>query len=342
MKKTWLLPVLAALALLTGCGGAQPEPTPEPTAEPTATPEPTAASDMLLTVEYDGKAYTGVYTGALAHMLPDGEGAFDGMDAAGERFGWDGGWQDGQPSGAGALTLEGCVVSVEGEPSAGRYSGQAIDGVPEGEGEFTSADSEGVAYTYTGQWVSGKMSGQGTLRYAAENRFVRAGTFTDGVYTPTWMEAVEALGTCEAPFELTDAQRSFIEQYPALWESDNYRNYMKSAYKKLYDHSLILRKIFDKPELIEEPKWMGMSAVRIVRSWTVTLGEHSFTCITGADSTYTYPVRVIIPEAIEGLSRGQRFHFYGIPLTLSEYTTVLGEQHTCLVVLAGDVYVSTR
>ena len=186
------------------------------------------------------------------------------------------------------------------------------------------------------------MNGQGTMRYAAQNRFARTGTFTDGAYTPTWREALEALGTCEAPFAINETQWEFMEQFPALWEADNYRNYMKSDYRQVYDRSLILRKCFEKPEVLDEPKWMGMSAVRIVRAWTVTLGEHSFTCITGADSTYTYPVRVIVPEAIEGLSRGQRFHVYGIPLMLSEYTTVLGASQPCLVILAGDVYISAR
>ena len=48
----------------------------------------------------------------------------------------------------------------------------------------------------------------------------------------------------------------------------------------------------------------------------------------------------IIPEAIDGLRRGQRFHVYGIPLTLSDYTTVLGQSAQCLVLLAGDVYIA--
>ena len=340
MKKTILLTLLAAALLLAGCAGTEPEPTPAPTAEPTATPEPSAAANMELTLTWNGTEYTGVYTGGLKSMLPEGEGRFAGRTDANRRFEWDGGWRAGEPSGGGTLVLDGFTASVEGESCVGSYTGAGRDGLPEGEGTFTSADAEGVGFTYAGAWTAGEINGQGTLTYQAENRFVRAGLFTGGRYTPTWMEAVEALGTCEARFAINDVQREFIEQYPALWEADNYRNFMKSEYKKIYDHSLILRKCFDKPELIEQPKWMGISAVRIVRSWTVTLGEHSFTCITGADAAYAYPVRVIIPEAIEGLRRGQRFHVYGIPLTLSEYSTVLGEKRTCLVLLAGDVYIA--
>ena len=341
-EKTILLPLFLALAVLCGCGKGETEPEPTPTAEPTATPEPTAAADMALTVVWNDSAYDGLYTGGLKNMQPEGEGRFEGKNAAQERFVWDGGWRAGVPSGAGSMTLDGFAATLEDEPAAGTYTGEAVSGAPEGEGEFSSADAEGVPYTYTGHWSGGKMNGQGTLTYAAENRLVRTGTFTDGEFTPTWLEALETIGTGEPAFRFTQAQLDFIGQYPALWEADNYRNYMKSDYKKIYDRSLILRKCFEKPELLDEPRWMGMSAVRIVRSWTVTLGEHSFTCITGADGTYTYPMRVIIPEAIEGLRRGQRFHVYGIPITLSEYTTVLGEKQNCLVLLAGDVYIATK
>ena len=339
-NKRILLGAVMALGLLIGCARPEPEPEPTPTPAPTATPEPTAAADMALTVEFDGVEYTGLYTGALRAMRPEGEGRFAGQSVRGETFVWQGNWNAGAPSGAGELTLDACALTVEGAPALGRYEGQAVDGVPSGEGRFTAADAEGVDYTYVGGFVDGRIEGQGTLTSEAENRFVRAGTFTDGAFTPTWLEAVETLGTLEPRFTINEVQREFIEQYPALWEADNYRNYMKSEYKKVYDRSLILRKCFEKPELLDEPRWMGMSAVRIVRAWTVTLGEHSFTCITGADSTYAYPIRVIIPEAIEGLRRGQRFHVYGIPLTLSDYTTVLGQSAQCLVLLAGDVYIA--
>ncbi len=344
MKKTIWIGLIAALALLAGCASAQPEPepTPTPTPEPTATPEPSAAAEMELRVAWNGAEYSGVYTGGLKAMRPDGEGVFEGRSAARERFAWEGGWSAGEPAGPGTLTLDGLLVTIEGEPAAGSYAGEAADGVPEGEGTFVSADAAGTAYTYAGHWSAGRPDGHGTLTYDARDRYIRAGTFTDGTYTPTWKEALLAIGTCEPCFAFTPAQEEFIEQYPSLWEADNHRNFLKSEYKKIYDHSLIIKKIFQKPELLETPKWMGISALRIVRSWTVTLGGQSFTCVTAADSTYTYPLRVIIPEAIDGLRRGQRFHVYGIPLAMSEYTTVLGERRECLVLLAGDVYISRQ
>ena len=338
MKKAFVFVLLLALVLMCGCSASAPDAEPGPT--PVPTPEPTAAEDMEFTLSEDGTDWTGRYTGALKHMLPDGPGRFEGTGTGQSRYVWDGGWSGGRPSGKGTLIRESLTASVEGETASGLYSGEGTDGIPDGHGSFTSADSEGVPFTYTGSWDSGKIEGTGTLVYDSQNRYVRAGTFTDGQFTPTWTEALEALGTCEPLFTVTEDRLAFIEQYPSLWEATDHRNYSNSAYRKLYDRSLNLKKCYEKPELLEQPKWMGLSSLRIIRSWTVTLGEHRFTCITGADNSYIYPVRVIVPEAIEGLRRGQRFHVYGIPLAMSGYTTVLGQSAPCLVLLAGDVYIS--
>jgi hypothetical protein len=84
---------------------------------------------------------------------------------------------------------------------------------------------------------------------------------------------------------------------------------------------------------------MSVSALRVIRSWVAQLEDGTaMTCVTAADSTYSYPVRVILPDRVDGLRRGQRFHVVALPVCLSEYTTVLGASQTCLVMVAADVY----
>ena len=335
MRKTiCLLLALGLLLSLTGCGGAEPAPTPEPT------PEPTAAADMEWGFFREGTAYEGRYTGALLHGRPEGQGVFTGADAAGELFSWEGGWSEGSPAGDGTMALEGCTAVCENVPTVGVYTGRGRGGVPEGEGTFTAADMDGVTFTYTGHWAAGAMDGQGTLCWASENRYVRSGTFTAGSFTPTWLEALETIGTYAPRFTLSEAQRSFIGEHPELWERETHQNYLKSEYRKTYNKSLLLRKCFEKPELIEEPCWIGMTSLRVLRAYTVRLGEHGFTCITAADGSYAYPVRLILPDMVEGLRRGQRFHAYAMPIAFGEYTTVNGADQTCLVLLAGDVHIS--
>ena len=85
MKKITALVLLLAL-FASGCGVlAGPEPTPAPTAtpEPTATPAPDKTEDMPFALTWGGDEYAGLYTGRLQNGRPEGQGAFEGLDAAG-------------------------------------------------------------------------------------------------------------------------------------------------------------------------------------------------------------------------------------------------------------------
>ncbi len=334
--------LLAALLLASGCGGlSKPEPTPEPTStpEPTATPAPAWLEDMPFDLTWAECVYTGTYTGALYNGVPEGEGVFEGTDAAGAALRWEGGWSAGEPAGAGELTADRLLTTANDRPAAGRYAGAGESAAPEGEGVFSSVSDQGVPWTYRGSWRGGLMDGQGTLRYEAENYYTRGGTFTAGRWTPTWIESLAAVGSCEPCFTLTDEQTAFLEAHPELWEEENHQNFLNTRYKKDINRSLIVRKCFSDPGSMDVPCWMSVSALRVVRSYVAELEDGTaMTCITAADSTYSFPVRVILPDRVDGLRRGQRFHVVAMPVCLSEYTTVLGEKQTCLVMVAGDAY----
>ena len=342
MKKTavWLL--LACL-LLCGCAtGGKGAPTPEPTAEatPEPTPEPASVEEMPVTLAWNGTEYAGTYTGEVRHMTPEGQGTFIGRSAAGQTFFWDGAWSAGVPEGEGEMTDERCRTSVEAAPCTGAYRGRAVSGIPEGEGSFSSVTAEGVPFTYTGGWKDGLPEGKGVLSYDADGYYTRTGTFTAGRFTPTWIQALETVGTWEPRFTLTEAQRGFLEEHPELWESEEHTNFLNSQYKKDYIRGLTLQNCFDDPESMAEPGWMCIYSLRLIRSYTVDgfEGVAPMTCIVAADGLYSMNVRVIFPGTPEYTYRGQRFHVYALPVGLSEYTTVLGEKQTCLVLVAGDAY----
>ncbi len=340
MKKMTAVLLLISLLLLGGCASASPqEPAATATPMPTATPEPTSVTDMPFRLERDGTVYEGVYTGKMKKGLPDGSGEFRGRDAARRTFAWDGGWSGGEPSGEGSLLWEAFVTGVNGLQVLGTYEGGALSAVPNGEGRFAFVTDQGVNARYDGAWADGMMDGEGRLSYDAQGYYTRLGTFTAGVWTPTWIQALETIGTWEPCFTLTDAQIAFLEAHPELWEQESHQNYLESAYRKEYSRELTLRNCFADPALLDDPAWMGLNALRTVRSYVVELdGAPEMTCVFAADSTYSYPVKVILPDRVDGLRRGQRFHVYAMPIGFGEYTTVLGEKQTCLVMVAGDAY----
>ena len=339
MKKT-ILYLLSICLLLSGCGKTADVPAPTPEITPAPTPEPTEAEDLPWTLERDGTEYEGVYTGEVGHMVPDGEGTFIGRGTGQKTFAWTGGWSFGHPDGPGELTDENCRTWIADTICAGTYRGQAADGIPEGEGEFSAVTAEGVPFTYVGEWKNGLPEGRGTLAYDAEGWYVRRGTFTAGRFTPDWLQALETIGSCEPCFTLTDAQRDFLKAHPELWETEDHFNFLNSQYKKDYVRGLNLQQCFENPEVMDEPGWMCIYSLRMIRAYTVDSfeGVGPFTCIVAADGLYSMNVRVIFPGQPPNLYRGQRFHVYAMPVGLSEYTTVLGEKQTCLVLVAGDAY----
>lgn len=300
------------------------------------------ARELPVSVFWGEAEYSGLFSGTLSQGVPGGRGTFTGENAARQALTWDGGWNAGVPSGEGNISADKLVTQVDGVPLAGSYTGQGRDGVPAGDGDFISVNTQGVPFTYRGEWADGLMDGQGVLRYGSESYYVRAGTFTAGAYTPTWMETLRALGTCEPRFTLTEGQEAYISQFPDLWEEPDHQRFNNSPYKELAERRLQIQNCLDDPQsFVDEPGWLYQYSLRTVRSEVVALSGNGpeMTCITAADGSYTQVVRVIVPEALEPLTRGMRFHVYAIPLAVSEYTTVLGQTQTCLVMLAGDIYV---
>lgn len=300
-----------------------------------------SASGLPWTLSFGGSRYAGAYTGAMSSAGPDGRGRFDGISAAGLRYSWDGGWSGGVPSGSGTLTDEHCVTAVEGSETAGVYSGEGADGLPDGEGTFIAAGADDVPFTYTGEWAAGRMNGSGSLVYADENRYDRTGTFTGGCYTPDWIEALCALGTCEPAFTLTENQLAFLRETPDLWEREDHQNFFDSEYAALRERGASLGQCFSDGSFRDTPYWIEEYGMRVLTARTGALvpGGPQMTLIFCSDRNYEYPCVVLVPGAADRLVRGRPFHIYAVPLAVSSYINTLGETRECLVLLAGDVYV---
>ncbi|MBQ3276861.1 MAG: hypothetical protein IJH47_07400 [Oscillospiraceae bacterium] len=286
--------------------------------------------------------YTGCYDGPLENGLPNGEGRFAGTSAAGQSLTWEGGWTAGEMTSAGTLSADRLMTPVEGREQMGTYAGQAVNALPEGRGDFSSVDSQGVSYTYTGTWKNGSMDGQGTLTYAAADRFVRTGTFTEGSFTPTWVEALSVLGTGEPRFTLTRAQTDFLSAHPELWEAESRENFYNSEYNAQLDRQYRLRNCLQDPDTMAEPRWLTQYSLKILDVYTgpAFTGGPVITRITATDDSYQLVARIIVPGTVDKVACNRRISFVGVPLQLSTYTTVLGTENTCVIVVAGDVMIS--
>jgi len=67
----------------------------------------------------------------------------------------------------------------------GAYSGEVIDGVPNGQGSFTAENSEGLLWTYTGEFVDGHFNGSGKTEW--EDGAIQEGLFYMDLFSEgTW------------------------------------------------------------------------------------------------------------------------------------------------------------
>lgn len=65
---------------------------------------------------------------------------------------------------------------------SGIYTGDLVDGIPDGNGKFTTQNSDGEEWTYEGSFKSGHFEGEGKITW--KNGFVEVGTFKDDVIVP--------------------------------------------------------------------------------------------------------------------------------------------------------------
>lgn len=85
-----------------------------------------------------------------------------------------------------AFALTACANKMTLELSygtrEGTYKGDEKDGVPHGQGEFTSQNSEGESWTYTGDFVNGHFEGEGRTVWA--NGSEEVGFYENDVIVP--------------------------------------------------------------------------------------------------------------------------------------------------------------
>ena len=74
--------------------------------------------------------------------------------------------------------------------NTGTYTGEVVDGIPNGTGRFDTQNKEGTSWYYDGEFVNGVFQGQGTCVFDAEKELRETGTYENGAFTPTLSELV--------------------------------------------------------------------------------------------------------------------------------------------------------
>lgn len=77
----------------------------------------------------------------------------------------------------------------------GKYTGEMLDGKPQGMGVFTTETDDGTIYMYEGEFLDGSYDGHGTTTIKSGDETIEiTGTYTKGEFTPTVGEAFNYIG----------------------------------------------------------------------------------------------------------------------------------------------------
>ena len=174
-------------------------------------------SDFAYAIEMGSKMYEGTFTGTIEKGIPvDGRGIFKvDTEGSGKYLFYNGEWKDGQISGKGTMINENYEIDLlQNGKRQGKYSGEVVDGIPNGQGTFESQNSSGIKWVYDGEWKNGKMNGQGKMTFQDGKGAVEEGTFTDNEFTPTLVEKIQEFGTrgsdnCQ--YKLSEEEKAFVQ-----------------------------------------------------------------------------------------------------------------------------------
>ena len=156
-----------------------------------------------------GETIPGSYTGTLVEDVPNGTGIFT---FSSEVFDvtYSGTWDSGQMNGKGNMRYNGLLIDVGNRKFTGNYSGDAVNGTPNGEGYFICTDP-GKEFEYSGAWQNGRPSGKGSL-YTDEFRIELFGKSYEGSYSG---EVLDMIPNGTGRFELHDGVESL--NYEGAW-----------------------------------------------------------------------------------------------------------------------------
>lgn len=97
----------------------------------------------------------------------------------------------------------------------GIYTGTLVDGVPNGFGIFESVNDEGIQWTYEGEFVNGTFDGKGKTTW--ENGQLQVGTYSNGLWTPTYGEWLESFSE-QAGIKIPEKTLSFINENETIFQ----------------------------------------------------------------------------------------------------------------------------
>ena len=224
------------------------------------------------------------------------------------------------------------------ETRDGKYTGQLIDGVPNGQGKFESQSPEGLKWYYEGEFTDGRMTGVGKTVYDEENSEDYVGHFTNSAFTPTEVEwykvAIPSMTQdFSTPLTLDDTTASMIEANPEYFPATD--DASKAKVQSMVDSSIEYRHL-SKNVTPYRGKFIYFKNQIALQVFSYPAWGHTYTSILACDQNYTNHHYLTYYGDID-VYDGDTIAFISAPYSYSSFQNVGGGETNIIAEIASIV-----
>lgn len=215
----------------------------------------------------------------------------------------------------------------------GLYTGDVVDGIPNGQGAFSAVNDEGTSWVYTGAFKNGKFSGYGKTVWDEINK-IEEGTYADGLFTPNTFELFNSLKWSSfIEYDFSKENIAFINEnidiFPAT--TDKSRELMLSSIYSDLTYSMMVKTLDGLEGQLYE--CMSSTALQVFQE---SLYGHTITSIIAYDDASNFYV-ILYDGALPDIYADMKISFVGLPISASGFENVSGGTTNAIVLLGSMV-----
>lgn len=221
---------------------------------------------------------------------------------------------------------------------SGVYTGETLDGVPNGYGKFETRNSSGVSWYYEGEFENGLFNGEGGC-YWPETGYQEVGHFSNGYFEPTETEfydnAIRAFTSSVFlnTVALNSASTQFIMEnepiFPALTEEA--KTLAKDLVQPDVGYKHLTKSIDDYLGVLFSANSQYVVQVREVKYW-----GHTMTTILLADSDFSNYQYAFYDGRID-IYDDDTVNIVSLPITNASFENIGGGVTNVVVTIASIV-----
>ena len=215
----------------------------------------------------------------------------------------------------------------------GTYTGELVDGVPNGKGIFTSTNDAGEPWSYTGDFKDGVFHGYGVASWENSDAF-EAGKYVNGVFTPDTLDLLVTLSSySNGAIELSENTMTFIGEnldiFPVLTDEAN-----EKAAEFVNDE--LSYKMLEKSIASYEGQLIHSDAAEVTQIEEISLYGHTLTTMILRDAEYNFYV-MYYDGALPDVFRDSAVRFTALPVTVSGFENAGGGWTPAIVLVGSSV-----